>query len=69
MYNLPDWLFAYLMQFSKEKTIEIMTDAIDMMQSWNGNSMTFCIVSSIDGAECIKTDTGYKYRLPKKGAK
>ncbi len=66
MLDLPEWLFAYLMQMSKEKVIQVMTDALDQMQEWNGRTMTYCIVSSIEGATCTETDTGgWKYSLPK----
>ena len=64
MLELPEWLHEYLMQLSTEQVIEIMADAIDQMQAYNGRSITFCIISSIEGGECIETDTGYTYRLP-----
>jgi len=65
MLDLPEWLFAYLMQMPKEKIIEVMSDALDQMQAYNRRTMAYCIVSSIEGATCTETDDGYKFTLPK----
>jgi len=63
-YDMPEWLYAYLMKLSQEQMLEVMSGALDMMQQYNGRSHVFCIVSSVDGSEVIETDKGYTYRLP-----
>jgi len=66
MLDLPDNLYDYLLKLPKEEIIQIMADAIDLMQAYNGRTMTYCIMSSIEGAEVIEDDDGnVSYRLPK----
>jgi hypothetical protein len=65
MLNLPDWLFDYLMMLPKEDVIEIMANALDLMEAWNGRGITYCIVSSIEDATATETEEGgYTYQLP-----
>ena len=66
MFDMPDWLYEYLMKLPKEQVIEIMADALDLMQAYNGRTIAYCIVTSIEGATCTETNTGrYTYTLPK----
>jgi len=59
-------LYEYLLELDKAVVLEIMGEALDMMQSYNGRSQTFCIISSIPGATVTETDDGYEYKLPTK---
>lgn len=66
MVDIDDRLYEYLTQnFTKAALVEIMCDALDLMQQYNGRSMTYCIVSSIPGASVRENDDGtYSYGLP-----
>lgn len=65
MLDLPDWLYEYLMMLPKDEVIEIMANALDRMQEYNGRTITYCVVSSISGTTCEETDdAGYRYSLP-----
>lgn len=65
MNMLPEWLYGYLMKLDKETLLDIMEEALDAMQAYNGRSPTYCIVSAIPNAKIEETDRGYRYQLPK----
>jgi len=68
MYDVPEWLYEYLLKFKKAEIVDIMIEALDIMHQYNGRNITFCVVSAIKGAECIENEDGaYTYKLPKKG--
>lgn len=65
MFDMSEWLYEYLMKLSQEQVVEIMYDALDNMEAYNGRSKTYCIVTAIPDATATETDKGYKYTLPK----
>lgn len=66
MSDLPTNIHDHLMQLPKEEVIDIMSDALDQMQIWNGRSITFCVVTSIPSATYRdREEGGIEYRLPK----
>ncbi len=65
MSSIPEWLYEYLLQLPALQLVEIMADALDLMNQYNGRTHTFCIVSSIEDALVTETDNGYEYQLPK----
>lgn len=65
MLVISDKLYEYLQAMDKDQLLEVMGNALDMMQMYNNRSHTFCIVSSIEDALVTETDEGgYEYRLP-----
>lgn len=54
--DMPEDLYCYLQRFSKEQLIEIMSEALDYMQQYNGRTIKFCILSAMGWEEHEKDD-------------
>ena len=58
-------LDEFLLSQTKEELIEIYTEAMDLMQQWNGRSYTYCVIIAAGGEAEEQDDGTYKYTLPK----
>lgn len=58
-------LTARLMQEHKGDLIDIMAEAIDLMQAYNGRSVTYCIVMALGGSAEEREDGSTRYKYPK----
>jgi hypothetical protein len=59
-----DTLDKFLLSFNKSIIYNIMLEALDIMQAYNGRSITYCICEAI-GAETAEHDDGtYSWKLP-----
>ena len=55
-------LYSYLLALDKERLIEVMIEALDEMQSWNGRTISHCIHTAIGSKEIEEN----KWQFPKK---
>lgn len=61
---MSDALYEILMKLPKKNIINLMFEALDDMQSWNGRTRMFCVLNNI-GATGTETETGsYKWEMP-----
>jgi len=65
MFDISDWLYEHLMTMEQHDMLEVMCDALDNMQAWNGRTATYCIATACPDIEVIETDEGIKYRIGK----
>lgn len=48
--QIPEQLEARLLQETKQDMLDIMVEAVDIMQGYNGRSITHCIVEALGGS-------------------
>ncbi len=66
MLDISDNLYEHLMTLEKDVLIDIMAEALDFMQGYNGRTKTYCIMEAM-GAEIIENDDGsITYKFGKK---
>lgn len=58
-------LEARLMQETKADIIDIMAQALDTMQAYNGRTITYCIVDALGGSAHEMESGGTSYTYPK----
>ena len=66
MYEISDQLYEYLLSFAKPIQLDIMLEAIDTMQAFNGRSITHCIMIAINAEEI--GNEGRQWKLPTKAS-
>jgi len=57
-------LNTYLEAQTKERLINIMHEALDLMQQCNGRSQLYCIVEAAGGMIFEQEDGSFKFSLP-----
>jgi hypothetical protein len=63
--EISDTLYENLLTMEKQKLLELMLEALDCMQAYNGQSVTSAILTST-GAEFVEDDDGRTFwHLPK----
>lgn len=62
MMEISEKLWLYLERLSKQKLINVMGDALNLMQQWNGRTITYCIIHALDG---LYNEETKQYSLPK----
>ena len=55
--EISDTLYDYLMKMDKQDLLNTMLNAVDIMQAWNGKSVTASIMIAL-GADEIEDDNG-----------
>lgn len=58
-------LTARLMQETKADIIDIMVQALDTMQAYNGRTVTYCIVEALGGTSTELEHGGTSHQYPK----
>ena len=59
---MTDLLYNYLMKLPKHHLVCLMWNALDEMESWNGQSKTSAITRALGGE--VDQETGRRFRLP-----
>ncbi len=65
MFDLPEWLYEHLMKMEKPAMLEVLWEALDHMQAWNGRTQTYCVAMACPDIEVIDGDNGAQYRIGK----
>ncbi len=61
---MDEKLYNVLMKLPKKNIINLMWEALDAMQAYNGRTRTYCLLETL-GAKCINfEDPAPKYKLP-----
>lgn len=60
--EIPDTLYDRLMKKKKDELIDVMLEALDEMQAYNGRTPTYCICVAL-GAVPEETENGIIYRF------
>lgn len=55
-------VWEYLNKLDKEQIVEVMLEALEVMQGYNGNTINYCVVKAL-GGEYNEELT--RFRLPK----
>ncbi len=63
MCDFPDWLYEHLMKMEKAQMLEVMVEALDHMQSWNGRSITYCVAMACPDIDIVETETAIQCRI------
>jgi hypothetical protein len=67
MNNISDLMHNKLSSLPAPVMMEVLLEAIDIMQAWNGATHTACIAQAM-GATGTETDTGTVWALPSNAA-
>ena len=62
--NCPDTLHKKLMALTKHELIDIMYEALNLMNEYNGRSQMYCICLAM-GGKPVETDSGYRFEFKK----
>ncbi len=65
MFDIPEWLYEHLMAMEQHDMLEIMCEALDHMQAWNGRTQTYCVATACPDITVLETDEGTKYQIAK----
>lgn len=56
--DMPDRLYQWLLKQTPERHIEILGEALDLMQQYNGRSRKWCVMTAAGFTERENVDTG-----------
>lgn len=63
MHDISDHLYNTLLRLPKQELLETLLDALEHMQSYNGRSLTACIMESAGATE---SEGGCRWEFPER---